>query len=165
MISLYTCFHSATFLKPTPGCELNDSVFQIKSLRILKPRLERDQILRVIEGLKSIPELQKLTITNPAAFNGLPHHTALRELKLTGLPQYSPDWRWLTLYEDLDVIDLSFKTNATSEVSLPDVETEEHIYVSGETARVEGMTADGTMVIMENLPHAVRIKVNPLFQK
>ena len=127
--------------------------------------LESDQILRVIEGLKSIPELQRLTITNPAAFNGLPHHTTLHELKLTGLPQYCPDWRWLTLNEDLDVIDLSFKINVTNEVSLPDRKRYENVHVSGETTKVEGMTADGTMVIMENLPHAIRLKVNPLFQK
>ena len=105
----------------------------------------------MIEGLKSSPQLERLTITKPAAFNGLPHHTTLRYLKLTDLPQYCPDWTWLKLNAELDELEVFF--SATTEHS------EERLVAANERIKVKGMTADGTMKIMENLPHRMCLKV------
>ena len=126
-------------------------VFQIKSVEIIQPRLRHDLILRVIEELQSIPQLERLTITKPAAFNGLPHHTTLRFLKLTDLPQYCQDWTWLKLNGDLNEIEVSFSTTVEH--------SEERFVVANERIEVNGMTADGTMKIMEHLPHAMCLQV------
>ena len=133
-------------------------MFQIKSMEIIEPVLERDSILKVIEGLRSSPQLERLIITNPAAFNGLPHHTTLRFLKLTGLPQYCQDWQWLKLNENMEDIEVLFRISKTQSSS--DGKMQESIYVKGEKAGVDGMTVDGAMKILENLPRKVRTKVN-----
>ena len=132
-------------------------MFQIKSMEIIEPVLERDSILKVIEGLKSSPHLERLTITNPAAFNGLPHHTTLRFIKLTGLPQYCQDWQWLKLNENMEDIEVLFTISKTQSSS--DGKGEESIHVKGEMAEIYGMTMNGAMKILDNLPCKVGTKV------
>ena len=105
----------------------------------------------VIEELKAAQQLQRLTITNPAAFNGLPHHTTLRHLKLADLPQYCPDWSWLKANEGLKEIYVSYEGTQGH--------SEEILHVAGEKAELKGMTEDGTMKIMENLSHGMCTKV------
>ena len=110
------------------------------SALIDNPRLEEGHILGVIDSLKKSPKLQSITITSPAAFNGLPHHSSLRCVHLRDIARESGDWSWVANNRDLNEIAVSFKNGS------------EGLNFQGENYKVQFTSDTGTMNLLENLP-------------
>ena len=97
------------------------------------------------DSLQTLPRLQRLTISKPTVVESIPRLKAVRCLKLVGLPEYTEEWRWLADIKGLEEIEISI--------------VKESIHVHGEEAKVEEMSATGTLKIMLNLPEYMLIKV------
>ena len=108
-------------------------VLQMTSSNIHNPHLEQEQIIGVIESLKKSPKIHSITITSPAAFIGLPHHSSLRYVNLRDIPRECGNWNWLENNRDLKEIYLSIS------------ESDELLMIHDKAAEFAGIAEAGTV--------------------
>ena len=118
-------------------------------------------ILALIAELKSFPALQKLTIENPAAFQGLPNFKKLQYVNLQGIPHRCENWAWLAATERLEELYVSLRTTTNEPSS--EYGHEERLEMSDKNAVFIGMTNLGISTILRNLHANVLLKVSNSF--
>ena len=93
-----------------------------------------------------------MTITEPEELSGLSQFTSLHYVKLRGLLGKCQDWEWVKNNESLEDVDVSLRHT--------DSETfEEEMHVHGEIATLHGMSENGLMKFLHNLPDGMCKKV------
>ena len=115
---------------------------------------------RLTEALKSLTELQHLTVASPTAIDNLPHPTSVTCLKLFNLPrQYIDDWKWLAHIQRLQEIDVTFVDKDAKMQDPVHQGCAERLHIHNGTAESSNMSADGTGNILSNLPDEMTQKV------